>query len=265
MSGPYPVLANGLATDQGVYDVTTAPRLMVGTRGALDDGRVFYYTWNHSATALTRGELLVTATVTPNHHDQTVNAAGDFALGAINVVFNPGATAIVAQEYVGGYAFLSDGTGEGTIYRIKDHDVNAGSTQSNAVLYDAVVTAAAGATTASLVRNPFMLPQQSNTTVSEVMVGVPLVTITAATTAATGSALTVDPYYGWVQTWGPCPVLCDEAVTAEGEAITIGTSAAGRVEEDDTATTVSQEPIVGYNLTPLVDDEYQLVDLRIRP
>jgi hypothetical protein len=231
----------------------------------LDDGRVFYYTYNHSATALTRGELLVTATVTPNHHDQTVNAAADFSLGATNVVFNPAGTAIVAQEYEGGYVFISDGTGEGTIYRIKQHDVNAGSTQSNAKLYDSVVTGTGSSATMSLVRNPFMLAQQSNTTVSEVMVGVPLVTITAATTAATGSALTVDPYYGWVQTWGPCPVLFDEAVTAEGEAIVPGTGAAGRVEEDDTATTVSQEPIVGYNLTPGVDDEYQLVDLRIRP
>ena len=60
-------------------------------------------------------------------------------------------------------------------------------------------------------------------------------------------------------------MLCDEAVTAEGQAITIGTSVAGSAEEDDTATTVSQEFIIGYNLTPLVDAEHQLVDLRIRP
>ena len=81
--------------------------------------------------------------------------------------------------------------------------------------------------------------------------------------SATARAIT--PSWGWVQTWGPCTVLCDESVAAEGEAITIGTGAAGAVEEDDTATTVSQEFIVGYNLTPLIVDEHQMVDLRIRP
>jgi len=264
-NGPVPILANGLGIDQGVYDITTSPRLPAGTRGALLDGRVFYYTYNHTATALTNGEVLVTATVTPNHHDQTVNAAADFTAGSPNVVFNPAGTAIVQEEYQDGYVFLSDGTGEGQIFRIKSHAVNAGSTQSTAVLFDPVDTGAAGATTMSLCRNPYMNPQQSNTTISEVPIGIPLKTITAATTAATGSAFVVDPYYGWIQTWGPCPVLCDEAVAAEGEAIVVGTSTAGSVEEDDTATTVSQEFIIGYNLTPLVDAEHQLVDLRIRP
>ncbi len=265
MSGPIPILANGLAINQGIYDITSAPALAVGTRGALLDGRVFYYTYNHTTTALVKGELLVTATVTPNHHDQTVNAAADFTAGSTNVVFNPAGTAIVQEEYVNGYAFFSDGTGEGQCYRIKSHAVNAGSTQSVATLYDSVDTGAAGATTISLVRNQYMNPQQSNISVSEIPIGVPLKEITVATTAATGSARVVDPYYGWVQTWGACPVLCDELINAEGQAVTIGTSVAGRIEADDTATTVSQEFIVGYNLTPLVDDEYQLVDLRIRP
>ena len=265
MGGPYPILANGLATDQSVYDISTKPRLAVGTRGALLDGRVFYYAYNHSTTALEGGELLVTATVTPNHHDQVVNAASDFALGAIDVVFNPAGTAIVPVEYVDGWAFISDVAGEGQIFKIKSHAENAGSAQSNAVLYDPVDIAADASSTISLVRNQYMLAQQSNTTVSEIPVGVPLKTITAATTAATGSTKVVDPYYGWVQTWGACPVLFDEAVTAEGQAITIGTGAVGAVEADDTATTVSQEFIVGYNLTPGVDNEHQLVDLRIRP
>jgi len=170
----------------------------VGTRGWLEDGRVFYYVYNHTATALTVGELLVTATVTPNHHDQTVNAAADFTAGSADVVFNPGATAIVLGEYEDGYCFLSDGTGEGQCWRIKSHAGNAGSTQSAAVLYDPVDTGAAAATTMSLVRNLYMNPQQSNTTVSEIPIGVPLKTITAATTAATATARVVDPYYGWV-------------------------------------------------------------------
>lgn len=261
----YPILTNGMGSLHDIHHAYTSPVQAVGQRGHLPDGRVFYYTYNYTATALTLGELLVTATVTPNHHDQTVNAAGDFTAGETSVVFNPGATAIALGEYEDGYAFISDGTGQGITYRIRDHEGNAGSAQSNANLYDPVITGTAAASTVSLVRNPYMMPQQSNTTVSEVPVGVPQVTIPAATTAPTATAAVVAPQYGWVQTWGPCAVLCDEAVATEGQAITIGTSVAGAVEEDDTATTVSQEFIVGYNLTPLVDTEYQMVDLRIRP
>ena len=258
-----PILANGLGSPQSIYDSSSTANHKVGTRGALPDGRVFYYTHNETAAALTLGELIVTATVTPNHHDQTVNAAADFTQGATSVTLNPGATAIVLNEYEDGFVFISDGTAQGVMYKIRDHAGNAGSTQSTANLYDPVVTTTGASDTMSLVRNKWKNPQQSNTTVSEIPVGVPQVTL-AAGTAATATALPVGTY-GWLQTWGPCPVLCDEAVTAEGQAITIGTSTAGSVEEDDTATTVSQEFIVGYNLTPLVDTEYQLVDLRIQP
>jgi hypothetical protein len=237
----------------------------VGTAAGLDDGRAFYYTYNETAAALTLGEIIVTATVTPNHHDQTVNDAADFTAGSTAVVFNPGATAIVLGEYVDGYVFISDGTGEGLTYKIRDHVGNAGSAQSAATIYDPVVTGTAAASTMSLVRNAYMNPQQANTTVSEIPVGVPQVTLSAATTAATATAAVVDGQYAWMQTWGQAAVLCDEPITDEGQAITIGTGTAGRAEEDDTATTVSQEFIIGYNLTPFVDNEYQAVDLRIRP
>ncbi len=260
-----PIVTGGVGSPQSIYETSSTARHAVGTRGYLHDGRVFYYTHNETAAALTLGEIAVTATVTPNHHDQTVNAAADFSAGSTDVVFNPGATAIVLREYEDGYVFISDGPGQGLIYKIRTHEGNAGSTQSNATLYDPVVTSTSAVSTASLVRNPYKNPQQSNTTVSEVPVGIPLVTLAAATSAATATADPVDATYGWIQTWGPCPVLCDESVTDEGQAITIGTGTAGAAEEDDTATTVSQEFIIGYNLTPLVDTEFQLVDLRIRP
>lgn len=260
-----PIVHGGFASPQSIYTSSSTAHHPVGTRGVLHDGRVYYYTYNETTAALTLGEIIVTATVTPNHHDQTVNAATDFTAGSKDVILNPGATAIVLGEYVNGYVFISDGTGQGLMYKIASHAGNAGSTQSAATLYDAVITSTAAASTMSLVRNPYMNPQQSNTTVSEVPVGIPQVTLAAATTAATATAAVVGGNYGWLQTWGPCPVLCDEAVADEGQAITIGTGTAGAAEEDDTATTVSQEFIIGYNLTPLVDTEYQLVDLRIRP
>lgn len=261
----HPQLYGGQGSGQEIHVAATSPVQRVGERGFLPDGRVFYYAWNHTAAALTLGEIAVTATVTPNHHDQTVNAAADFSAGALDVVFTVGATAIVLEEYKDGYVFISDGTGEALTYAIKSHAGQAGSTTSTATLWSRVITGTATGSTMSLVRHPYMNGQQSNTTVSEVPIGIPQVTIPAATTAATATARVVNPQYGWLQTWGPAAVLCDEAITAEGQAITIGTGVAGRAEEDDTATTVSQEFIIGYNLTPFVDDEHQMVDLRIRP
>ena len=157
---PYPVLSNGQGSNHNIHTAYNKPAHRVGTRAALDDGRVFYYAYNETAAALTLGEIIVTATVTPNHHDQTVNAAADFSAGSPNVVFNPAATAIVLGEYEDGYAFISDGTGEGLTYKIRDHDGNAGSAQSNAVLYDNVVTGTAGASTMSLVRSRTGLADQ---------------------------------------------------------------------------------------------------------
>ena len=190
----------------------------MGSRGVLGDGRVFYYARNATAAALTLGELIVTATVTPHHHDQTVNAATDFRLGLLDVILNPAATAIVLEEYDEGYVFISDSTGRGPIYQIQTHAGNAGSAQSTAKLYYPVVVATGAGSTASWVRNPYSQAQQSNITVSEVPVGVPLATLGAAAGVATNTAVADTPTFGWLQTWGPCPVLCDEDIATEGQA-----------------------------------------------
>ncbi len=237
----------------------------MGSRGVLGDGRVFYYARNATAGALTLGEVIVTATVTPDHHDQTVNAATDFRLGLLDVVLNPAATAIVLEEYDQGYVFISDSTGRGINYQIQTHAGNAGSAQSTAKLYHPVVVATGAGSTVSLVRNPYSQAQQSNTTVSEVPVGIPMATLAAAAGVATATAAADTPTFGWLQTWGPCPVLCGENIAAEGRAVAISSGTLGAGDEDDNVTTVSQEFIVGYNLTPFVNGEQQMVDLRIRP
>jgi len=260
-----PIVHGGVGSPQSIYESSTTAYHRVGTRGYAQDGRVWYYAHNETTAALTKGELIVNAAVTTNHHDQTVNAATNFTIGSVDVIFTVGATAIVLQEYVDGYVFITDSTGEGSYYKIAGHNGQAGSTTSRAKLYDAVRVSTGAASTMSLIRNPFMNPQQSNTTVVEIPVGISQVTFAAATSAATATAFAVGGTYGWLQTWGPCPVLCDEAITTTGNAVTVGTGTAGAAEEDDTATTVSQEFIIGYNMTPFVDTEYQVVDLTIRP
>lgn len=267
MAGINPILLNGLGSPFNIhtsYLETDRPH-KVGTRGTLPDGRVFYWARNATTTALARNELLMAAAIVTNHHDQTVTAATDFSLGSLEVTLTVGATAINLRQYEEGRVFISDGTAEGFQYQIRKHAGNAGSLTSAATLYSPVALATAAASTMSLYANPYNNPVASLVSQLGLPVGVPNIGLAAATSAATNTAEAVGTTYGWVQTWGECPVLCDESVASIGNAVTVGTGEDGAIEEDDTATTVSQEFIVGYNITPLVDTEFQLVYLTIRP
>lgn len=254
-----PILINGVSPDHSIYEAKTNPAAAVGTRGFLNDGRVFYYVRHTGSSALARGKLLVRGDVVPNHQnlatDESLVSVGMTTLAAGSVT--PGATAITADQYAEGYLVVTDGGGEGTYYKIRSNTAFTSATADGTIdLYDPIAVAFDANTTVSLHTNAYDNPQESVTDQQDVMAGVPVFTIPAGDTTT---------QYGWVQTWGECPVLCDEAVATFGQALTIGTGVTGAVEEDDTATTVSQEPIVGYNIAALVVDEYQLVNLTIRP
>ena len=252
-----PILISGAASDQSIYESRSAPHHDPGTRAQTNDGRVFYYTWNQNAAAaaLTVAELQVTAAVDTAHHEMAIAAGGGNAGQNVMSSITLGASAVLANEYQFGYIAVTDNTGAGQYFKIKEHAAaDASATDFSVTLFDNIATALDATSTVTLNLNPYGSPtsgpQQSNTTVVEIPVGVPCFTI-------------ADNEYGWLQTWGPCAVLADEAV-AVGQAVTVGTGLDGAVEEDDTATTVSQEFIVGYSMTALVDTERQLVDLRIR-
>ena len=254
-----PILYNGIAPDHSIYEVKTSPQAAIGARGFLPDGRVFFYAKSTSASALTRGQLLVRPDLVANHQnmatDQTLVSVGQtrIAAGAIT----PGATAVTADQYKEGYLVVTDGGAEGTVHKIRNNSAFTSGTADGTVdLYDSIQVAWDANTTVSFHANAYDTPQISNTDQQDVLAGVP------PTTIPIGSTTT---QYGWIQTWGECAVLCDEAVASIGQAVTIGSSVQGAIEEDDTATTVSQEPIVGYNIAALVDTEYQLVYLTIRP
>lgn len=248
-----PMLLNG-QSNQSIHDSSSEQQHHLGTMGRLPDGRVFYYASAPSGAAIAVGEIQV-ARERVADNAELATATTSLAVGSLVVPvggITNGGTAIAANQYREGYLQVSDGGGQGYIYRIKDHDAFSASSADGAVrLMDPVKIASDAGTTVSFIYNLYSEPQQANTDQADVVVGVACAGIAAGE-------------FGWIQTWGVCPVICDEAIAAVGQAIVPGTSTAGAGEEDDTATTVSQEPIVGYNLTPFVDTEYQLVDLRIR-
>jgi hypothetical protein len=256
-NGNVPRVFGSAVGTQGIHDVTTKAEWPVGTRGELPDGRVFYYSKSGTGAALNVGQLYVRKEIATNHENCAVGAAtsgtaGSFVVSAITI----GATALTENQYRDGYLVVTDGAGEGYVYVIESHAAFDASASTVSVrLYTPIVVSLTATSTVSFVSNQYDTPQIANTDQADVLVGVPAATITQSTSALT--------YYGWIQTWGLAAVWCDEAVGGVGQALTIGTGTAGQVEEDDTATTVSQEPLVGYNVTPLVDTEYQAVFLTI--
>ncbi len=270
----YPVLENGMASPHHIHvDFNTTGfnqngGLTVGQRGSLRDGRVYYWTRNGTTTSLVRAQMLIMAINTANHSNQAVNAAADFTIGSNTVTLNPAGTAIALEEYVEGFACVLDGTGEGFMYKIKAHAGNAGSTQSEATLYEEVVVSTAGGATVSLVRNPYSDPLISVTDGADIAVGVPNATIAAATTVASNTVTTEDPSFGWVQTWGLCSVLADISTTSQARGASLkqgdtagSVSALASAEADGAAA----DHVIAVNYEAPDDNEHWPVDLRIKP
>ena len=212
----------------------------------VDGSRVWKYCLAGAGT-LARGKLNVESdTVGANHSNLSFTVAP--AIGDRVVKVTLGGAAVTANQYKDGYLVVQDGTGEGRAYPIEGHNVQATTTGTLSVdLKETIDTAGAvSEANVDLIKNRYAGVVVSNPDQADVPVGVNNVSITAT-------------YYGWVQTWGPCAVLQDEAV-AIGDTLTIGSSVSGSIEAQDAA----GEPLVGIQGPNTgVDAEYQLVYLRL--
>ncbi len=242
-----PVLVGGQASGQSIYDITpiTHPEHLPGTRGVLDDGRVFYYTWNESGVTYPIGQLLCTNDIVALHSQQV---SGVVTAGSRRGTFTAGAVC-VARQYIGGYMCVNDVTGQGQTYRIKDHPVWAAAAAQWYDLYDPLVVALDATSEITFVSSPYWTPQISVADQLDLPVGV-----------ATGIAIT-DDNCGWIQTWGEAAVLHGAGAAARGSCCTIGGAAVGRLA-------VKNADIEAHCATALilgVSTEYLPVCLQIRP
>lgn len=260
-----PFLVNGTASPQSIFStVVGTPEHKVGTRGLMEDGRVFYYTRNSTAAALAPGKLLVRPVhVATSHHAECAATAGVAGTNTVTGI-TIGATAMTINQYRDGYLMVTDGTGEGHTYRIKEHAAfDASATTVAVTLYDNIAVTLASSPTVTFSYNGYADPIISPTTLVSIPVGVPNVNIPASTSTTDASTFV----YGWIQTWGECALLQGEAISALGQALVADGSGgvAGAVDECDNVTTESQEFIVGRNISITVDTEYSATFLTIRP
>lgn len=213
----------------GITSSDASLATLVGARWNTADGREFVIVQN-GAVALTAGKLIQgPASIGANHTGLTCATA---AIGSTTITVTLGGTAVTANQYQGGYAVVSAGTGIGQTLRIASHPAQA--TTSGTVVLTledplSVATAVADSKV-SLTLNPYGSQYGaalgthgvviSPTTATGPTVGVTIYPIPATTTSVLS--------YGFIQTRGPVACLND-AGTAIGLDVMPSSAVAGAV------------------------------------
>ena len=237
--------------DYGDEKVTGTSQIHpLSTRMVLPDGRVFYY--GQTDGAQTAGAICQSAVGVANHDmDLATNTA---SAGDKSVTVTVGGTAATEDQYKDGYMYVNDGTGEGHIYKIRQHDAISSSGSGAINLYDGdpILTGFAAATIVGLAKNPYKDF---------------IVYPTTATGHAVGVAATDfdDDDFGWLQTWGPAAVLCDVAFVI-GNHVRVSDNTAGSGEPLDRDGSNENEETIGVaTLIAPVTTDYGVVNLTINP
>jgi len=196
---------------QGLYEVSSAQKEIMGMLRIEPDGRKFRYA-QAGAAALGAGKIGIMVGVTANHINLSVAAAA--AIGATSVTVTLGATAATADQYKDGYLQVNDGTGEGHSYLIDTNAAAALSTSCEITLKDPIQVALVTAATSqvSLIPNPWKGVTESATSESG-PAGIPLKAVPIS-------------YYYWCQTGGVAVCLA-EGTDALGTTLELGAGAGG--------------------------------------
>jgi hypothetical protein len=200
-------------TSTDIYSNDDVRQHAIGALGMDKHGDLYRYT--RLAADVSAGYLLVSLGREANHQNIVLGAAA--AAGAYSVEVTVGATAVDADEYVGGYLAFSDVAPEGEWYRIASHDASAGSGDITVTLERSLVSAATTSSQVALVRNPWMKPAVSQL-IAERACGVTVVDVDVSEAA-----------YAWLKTKGVAPVLTDTTGYTVGFKVTISDEVNGSV------------------------------------
>lgn len=280
-------IGGGRQGTQGLYEQSATPKFPLGYRMAFDDGRVFRYA--HFTDAISPAGKLVGLTASTQVIAETAaTAVKDSAGTAKDYASTDNVTTIYLKEtskitkahsddvLAGGYFQICDnGTTdnqayEGQQYRIRSNDYTASTSIMKLNLYDPLACNLNSEATIAITGCMYRNLTSAYYTGNVVIVGVPTIPITAG-------------YYAWVQTWGPCCILCDASAgtAAAGTIATLSDGIAGAVQpmsggadpSSDSNVVASEivltelitEPIVGFFISAGTDTDYVPVYLQIAP
>lgn len=231
-----------LINPQDLFDITSnnsvSDGIQLGSLATTGDGR--YYRWVLAGgTALVAGKVQQSAAEATGNENLTAVAA---AIGATSLVSTSTVT-VTANQYTGGYAIITTGTGVGYQYQIGSHAAFTSAAPTFS-LVDPILVALDTTSRIDLVTNPYMNV---------------IVCPASATGMPVGVAVTVTPsaYYGWLQVRGVANVLADGTVTV-GTSVCTSASVAGAIK-----TNVAAGPYVGNAVTGIATTEYGAVHLTI--
>lgn len=260
-----PVLIGGGPGLQSVYEVSTTPKHLLGTRGVLGDGREFEYVRSKHATAIGHGKLATYTPMIASDDKCAIQAATAAGSLSIPITINP-TVAFAENELAGCFISIDKydtALPDGQMYRITSHAAKATGSGTMTLYIDRpVVTALTTNGTATLVTGASQVKISAAVAAQaqpvEVAAGVPLVDIGAGSTT---------PQYFWVQKKGLASVLFGTAVGSVGKSCVHGEDAGSfQVSSYDISAAADIDAFVSLGtivaLLP-VDTEYHVVNLNI--
>lgn len=193
------LLAGQKPQDLAVASATQ--RYALGAR-RVDGDRVFRY-GKAGAVALAPGKVMQMPV--PVAAQSGLAPSVNHAIGDSIISVTVGAGGVTADEYAGGYLVVMTGAGAGQVLPITH---NTAATAGNAALFycgDTLkVAITAAGSTVSITPSPYSGVVIQPSPPTALVVGVPLVAVTAA-------------YWAWLQTWGPASVLQQGAVYLDSD------------------------------------------------
>lgn len=179
-------------------------RYPLGQQLVLPDGRKFRFALNGGST-LVVGEVQGSAAIITTDQSMTAVAA---AVGARTISFVHGAATVVINYFAEGYAIISLTPGLAETYRIASHAAltSSGTDTVNLAPGHAVRTALTATSDISLLANPYAGVVVVAATIAQPPVGVAKVALTSG-------------QFGWLQTRGPCGVICTGTMTIGSPAV----------------------------------------------
>jgi len=227
---------------QDIFTTSTSANTNLGALATTGDGRYYRYS-SLGAVAAVPGKLYQAAAEITNHQNLAPTANG--AIGDRTITVTLGATAATANYYAGGFAVISDSTGEGYMYEIASNPAALLSATLQLTLVDPLLTTIASASTkVDLIPNPYSATIVNPTTATSAPIGA------AVFPVAIGG-------FGWMQVSGPTVLLADGAITV-GTNLAASNGTAGAVEP-----AAGVQAVVGTALTGIATTEYGAVFLQL--
>ncbi len=241
LTGPVTVVAADLKSNSSTQLQT------LGAYVETADGRGFRYA-KVGGTSTVPGKVYVSATWDSTNQAPVGGlATAAAAIGDVDVTLTASLT-LAVNLLAGGYLVTDVTPGEGYIYKIKGNTAVAAAANCVVTLDDPLVVALTTSSNVVLVKHPY-----------DAVIVSPGAASTGAPVGVATSIIT-NAYYGWLQTFGPAPVLAGVAtsISLPGVPVTVSASTAGSV-----IVSTAILPTIGWAMQLFTATEYQIVYLTI--